>query len=323
MEADSNSLPDADHKPLELGWSVLTNETRAARKILRIYGCPPRIKEEAVSAWIYRIAARYRWSPYAVCKLLGVKFKPQALDFALTKNDMRRIADMTMAPAPSLVSPMSRGISELTPKHRRALVVRPDGSPRYRFCAQCLHEDEVPYWRLSWRLATTVLCERHDLLLTQYCPSCNESVSLNGRKYVDVPAELRSSVLRYCPMCRQPLDRAVPQPVPYRLVQTLKYFQQLVNEAMSHGAAHHPVYSLLSRDEFLEVFFKRKRLEPVVIPYHPASYPRTVSEQSHDSVRRHLLVDWGAIVHPRDIEVFRSMLDKPSKNSGKAVRGLG
>lgn len=40
------------------------------------------------------------------------------------------------------------------------------------FCAQCLREDNRPYFRLSWRLGINIACERHLLALLDRCIAC-------------------------------------------------------------------------------------------------------------------------------------------------------
>lgn len=307
METESSVVPNSDHTPLELGWSVLPSNKQTGPQTRRLYGCPPKVKDEAISTWIYRIAARHGWSPFNVCQLIGIKFDPLTLDFSLTKEDIKRIAHTTVVPASLFASRLAHGISTLKPRYRRFLAAYVDKSPRYKFCGQCLQEDEAPYWRLHWRLATTVLCERHDLLLTEFCPSCEEDIYLEGRKHVVMPANHRGSALRYCPMCGEPLDSQLPKPVPYRLAQTLKYFQKLVFEVISHGSTSHPVYRLLSRDEFLEMFIEPESTESDVKYRHPGWYP----EMSRQSANSELSMNWRVIVHPRDIGMFQDMLARP------------
>ncbi|NVM89648.1 Zn ribbon nucleic-acid-binding protein [Variovorax sp. SG517] len=43
---------------------------------------------------------------------------------------------------------------------------------RHVVCPDCLAQDHVPYWRQSWRLATTVMCDVHRRNLVDRCPRC-------------------------------------------------------------------------------------------------------------------------------------------------------
>jgi len=41
-----------------------------------------------------------------------------------------------------------------------------------QFCSQCLIEDEQPYFRRRWRLASRIACAEHNCRLRDRCPSC-------------------------------------------------------------------------------------------------------------------------------------------------------
>ena len=48
-----------------------------------------------------------------------------------------------------------------------------------QYCAQCLAEDEIPYFRRAWRLALSVVCTRHGTLLDDACHHCGAPVSFH------------------------------------------------------------------------------------------------------------------------------------------------
>lgn len=304
MEANPYTVPDTDNKPVWLDWSIPHCEIQAAPSTPRIYRCPPKIKWEVVSSWIYRVAARYNWSPNTVCKFVGMVFDPQLLDFALTKNDMRRIASLTTNPAASLTSRLARGISKLRASHLLAFTADSDDRPCYRFCAQCLNEDEIPYIRLRWRLVTTVLCERHHLPLADRCMNCSRYLQLNFRNPLILTTANRGLALRYCPMCGKPLDLPYPQSVPHRLAQTLVRFQRLTNQTIAHGSYVHPIHGLVSREGFLEIFFELKRgteLAP------QDSYNKWLYQPDYRMRGTHISINWRAVVHPRDFKMFTKL----------------
>ena len=45
------------------------------------------------------------------------------------------------------------------------------------FCPICLNEDEVPYFRRSWRLAFSVICVKHRIQMHDCCPQCGAAVT--------------------------------------------------------------------------------------------------------------------------------------------------
>ena len=46
-----------------------------------------------------------------------------------------------------------------------------------QFCPHCLAEDEQPYFRREWRLATTIACARHGSRLLDRCPDCGQGLA--------------------------------------------------------------------------------------------------------------------------------------------------
>ena len=46
-----------------------------------------------------------------------------------------------------------------------------------QFCPKCLASDDEPYFRKSWRLGTSIICTKCQLLLHDCCPACNSPIS--------------------------------------------------------------------------------------------------------------------------------------------------
>lgn len=69
-----------------------------------------------------------------------------------------------------------------------------------QYCPRCLSEDRDPYFRRRWRLAFIVMCNEHNLLLCDRCPSCQAPVNFhrnelgNHKKYV-------TTSLTHCYVC--------------------------------------------------------------------------------------------------------------------------
>lgn len=53
---------------------------------------------------------------------------------------------------------------------------------RHVICTTCLREDEIPYWRQFWRLATAVRCPVHHHSLIDRCPMCEEPIVLTHER---------------------------------------------------------------------------------------------------------------------------------------------
>ena len=52
-------------------------------------------------------------------------------------------------------------------------------SPGQQWCPMCFLDDEVPYWRKSWRLAFNTSCLTHGIVLADRCHDCGTPVSLH------------------------------------------------------------------------------------------------------------------------------------------------
>ena len=290
--ADSNTPLVSSDRETALPWAVLPPEITHGPGIPRLYRRPPKIRGESLESWILRIAERYGWTPAEIAKY----FYPgdcTGLDFRLRQDRIRRIA-MVTASHPSLIaSRLELGLLRLKPIHCWALAFHANGSVRRRrVCALCLREDETPYFRLTWQLATTVLCDHHDVPLIEFCPTCSSPINWKIEARIVVSPQSQGDFLRHCPACRRRLDRgALPRRVPDRLGQMLKGFQRLVLQVIGHGLHHHPVYGSLTREEFFEMFLTQQ--QPTLV---------TRGKGSKSSMTRHARswVDWRRVVHPRD-----------------------
>ncbi|MFM9928158.1 TniQ family protein, partial [Variovorax sp. H27-G14] len=76
----------------------------------------------------------------------------------------------------------------LQPRPARSLANR----CRHVICPICLAQDEVAYWRKSWRFATTVCCDVHDTRMIESCPQCQSGFAI---------PRLGSCPLSHCDSC--------------------------------------------------------------------------------------------------------------------------
>jgi hypothetical protein len=85
--------------------------------------------------------------------------------------DQELVRDMTLR------SFIGRLVKEIHPRHHapwwvRARYGETDRNFGGMYCPQCLAEDEVPHFRLSWRLGFNVVCPRHRLVYLDSCQRC-------------------------------------------------------------------------------------------------------------------------------------------------------
>jgi hypothetical protein len=85
-----------------------------------------------------------------------------------------------------------------------------------QYCPTCLAEDEIPYFRRSWRVAFHTVCSKHGTMLRDRCADCGEAVAphrLDTTKLKDI----LMSPLSYCCVCRSDLRSAsAVEPLTYR-----------------------------------------------------------------------------------------------------------
>jgi Bacterial TniB protein/TniQ len=140
--------------------------------------------DELLSSWLHRLAFGNGLPPKALGPALdlGSGAWSGRLDLALpaiVRDQLVRCTGLT----PGAVGGMT-----LAGAGARALLLpsRADLSPGRRgrrqatwlqFCPQCLAEDEEPYFRREWRLATTIICARHGSRLLDRCPACGQGLA--------------------------------------------------------------------------------------------------------------------------------------------------
>lgn len=99
-----------------------------------------------------------------------------------------------------------------------------------QFCAKCLEQDEMPYFRRSWRLAFSVVCDWHGCLLLDRCPNCQAPIRPH-RLGIGQAMFNSSQTLANCTECSSSLFQAlVPQERP-ELIE----FQRLLLATLDRG----------------------------------------------------------------------------------------
>lgn len=100
-----------------------------------------------------------------------------------------------------------------------------------QFCPLCLQCDADPYYRRSWRLALHVMCERHQCLMEEYCPSCHEPVAYH-RHGVGRGKEVSGQLLRLCHRCGFDLCRTPPKYPDWPDSSSLQSFSEMTRHVM-------------------------------------------------------------------------------------------
>ncbi len=159
---------------------------------------------ELLSSWLHRVAHANGVPPRyfgAVLGAVGETWSAQ-LDRHLPDTVRRLLLDHTSI-CPEELDGLCRASSQLSAVWLRARPQDAGTSPVQscwlQFCPTCLREDETPYFRRSWTLATRLSCFRHSCRLRDRCPSCGQGLApfLQARL---VPQQ-------YCAFCDAPLAK--------------------------------------------------------------------------------------------------------------------
>lgn len=81
---------------------------------------------------------------------------------------------------------------------------------RFRFCPLCLQEDEIPYFRIEWRLKLCVSCPIHECLLEDHCHRCRNPITLPVNLFSKVSDTKPVESLANCQSCGAQLTKVNP-----------------------------------------------------------------------------------------------------------------
>lgn len=139
---------------------------------------------ELLSSWLHRLAHGNGVPPRYFGAVLGVAGETWSaqLDRHLPDAVRRLLLDHTSI-YPDEIDGLCLANSPLSTLRLRLRTRSQDAGTStaqscwLHFCPSCLREDEVPYFRRSWTLATRLSCFRHGCRLRDRCPSCGQSLA--------------------------------------------------------------------------------------------------------------------------------------------------
>lgn len=96
------------------------------------------------------------------------------------------------------------------------------------YCPDCIKESPT-YFRLNWRIAWNVACQKHGHLLSISCPKCNTVISPHLVNYL-------STNLRSCVKCEHDMTDVEQTAASPKVIQ----LQQLLNDALDNKKVAYP-----------------------------------------------------------------------------------
>lgn len=151
-------------------------------------GRPRPLPGETFSSWFARVAASNGLTPAELHEVatLGTYLHSRDLDRLDDHDLLARLSSATGIKVAILADATLGRWAERIYDSDEARVRLPwlpsVGTERTRpsygqqFCPLCLAEDQVPYFRLRWRLHFVTACERHHVFLLDRCPGCHEPI---------------------------------------------------------------------------------------------------------------------------------------------------
>ncbi|MBX9874144.1 MAG: TniQ family protein [Bosea sp.] len=140
--------------------------------------------DEWLPGWLIRFGAANGLPARALGTLLNLGAGNWALnnEFGLPQaiaRDVETASGLSAALLPTLGRPKTDRILMLAPRVNVAASVAGRRQATWlQLCPQCLDEDESPFLRRDWRLATTLICERHGRQLIDRCPVCRQGFAV-------------------------------------------------------------------------------------------------------------------------------------------------
>ncbi|AOO85098.1 TniQ family protein [Bosea vaviloviae] len=136
------------------------------------------LPNEVLSSWLHRLALANGLAPRSFADVLGLRprMSPR-LELRLPRHVAALLAHQTGVSHKS-ISAMSMTGDALT----ALLLPLRENSDRNRsswmqYCPLCLADDDVPYFRRHWRLASRISCFEHVTGLRDRCPSCRSGIA--------------------------------------------------------------------------------------------------------------------------------------------------
>ncbi len=99
-----------------------------------------------------------------------------------------------------------------------------------QYCSLCIQTDSVPYYRLLWRIALTVICPIHYCAMEDVCPRCRSPVMFHrhgiGREKIPYVEHLR-----HCHQCFFDLGSVKPKYPEWPDCNSLNFLTALIGHA--------------------------------------------------------------------------------------------
>lgn len=217
----------------------------------KLLGLPNLIPGEVFSSWVWRCIASGRLSKETLRKVWKLKQPASWVDTHPSLVSFQKIANT--------LNGDSTGALQASVWDTHSNLARPETAclstdiigqrPIYRYCPDCLREDDIPHIRKSWRLAWTYVCPTHQRLIEEKCPHCHTYVDLSQA----IGKAKEKVSISNCQTCRQDLTSCPIREDGEKLLEPLLLAQsqldQYLGDFQALNACQQLPLSLQSRGE--------------------------------------------------------------------------
>ena len=201
----------------------------------KLLGLPDIIPGEVFSSWVWRCVASGRLSKEQLRKTWKLKQSPSWVDIDPSLVNLQKIANtLNDVPIEALQASVWGQATNLA--HVQTFCLSTDifgQRPIYRYCPDCLREDDIPHIRKSWRLAWTYVCPTHQRLMEEKCPHCYTYMDLDQA----IVKAKESASISNCQSCGQDLTSCPTLDDGAKLLEPLLHAQNILGQSLTHNQA--------------------------------------------------------------------------------------
>lgn len=184
-----------------------------AVRLKSIWAVPtPLLPDEIFSSWLVRAAFDNGMEPMGFTDAIWKKSRLWTIDIDrhLSNDQISTIAKLSGLDSFQVHNSMLSNVVSRFPdqliankKQLQPWVLALGSRNRARlggmqYCPHCLAEDETPYFKLNWRFAWHVACQKHQCALLDRCPHCKAAIQFHKRKFITTSP-------RHCAICNRDL----------------------------------------------------------------------------------------------------------------------
>lgn len=197
---------------------------------------PDPILDESPASWLIRVCEFHDVYPSKLLEVFGL---PKIVDYdrALGMEELDVLTQGTKVDKDKIIC-LSKKFQHVKADSLAEAFLLSCFEDRgiYRYCPQCLAEDLIPYWRLTWRMTHVYYCAHHRCELLNHCLTCGKALRAIDKWKRTLEDYDPYCACRFCTACGADLSgfpsRDVALSIGFRRALGL---QRTITAALIHG----------------------------------------------------------------------------------------